>query len=152
MDRFYVDFLVQDVIREVLDSGRLRDFELNSLKVRDWRGAVEAELPSLESLLAFADAVERRGWTPSVLHDARRLLFGVRFELEAGDVDGLRLVARLGTVRAWALRYSGRDLRPVPDLMRATSRLIGGPGAFRERASSVRAAELSYLASRPVQP
>lgn len=98
MNRAYIEGMLSEII---INAPSPNIWEPDEYEVRDYRGTVEVRFSGFSDFCEFVNAVERRGWVATIKPDARRLLFGVTFDIPAGeDHEGLALFVSVRAMNA----------------------------------------------------
>jgi len=120
VNRSYIYQMIDEIIIEAESPNVWEEYE-----IKDQRGMVEVHFPYFDDFCEFVKAVECRGWVATITQDARRLLFGVRFDIPASDDhEGLSLFVPVRKMNATlqALKNS------YPDVINEMNNFTGGNG------------------------
>jgi hypothetical protein len=132
MRRAYIEGMIHEIVNRAHSPNV---WGPNEYEVRDYRGTVEVGFAGFADFCEFVNAVEGRGWVATIKPDARRLLFGVTFDIPAGeDHAGLALFvsvrAMTATLRALKEAY--------PEVSGEFSALLAGDGKTWQSAAPPR--------------
>lgn len=98
MNRSYIEGMIYKIIT---NASSPNVWISDEYKVRDYRGTIEVRFSGFGDFCEFVNAVESRGWVATIKPDARRLLFGVTFDIPAGeDHEGLALFVSIQAMNA----------------------------------------------------
>ncbi len=132
MNRSYINGMISEIIINDLSPNVCAPDEY---EVRDYRGTVEVRFSGFSDFCEFVNAIEKRGWVATIKSDARRLLFGVTFDIPAGeDHEGLALF-----VSVRAMNSTLRALKKAhPEVTQEFNALLSADGKTWQSAAPPR--------------